>query len=227
MRSSTSARNLTPSRPFTNPIVYSPWYKAHADAVLELISDNVESKNTDALPKDILDIGSGTGYLLRAYCQRYPNAQGLGVDIAPNMAVIANRKAQDAGLANLKFLVEDWEDIDIDTLGLKKLNTIVCANALHYFSDPLAATQKMAQALKSGKLIIVERDKSRSLLTLFWNILHRTVIKDHVVFYDQNALFNLLEKAGFQNIRVSRRLKRYFWKGKLFTHIIIISCQLP
>ncbi len=197
----------------------SPWYKAHADELLAAMKDDAVG--------DILDIGCGPGYLLRQYLSANPGNKGLGVDIAPNMTRVATSAAKEANIAHLEFIADDWEAMNLDSIDLPNLKTIVCANAFHYFADPQAATNKMAEALAHGKLYILERDKSRSLLTLFWDILHRTVIKDHVVFYDKAALFDILGKAGFENITVEKHLKRYFWKGKLFTNVILISCEKP
>ncbi len=195
----------------------APWYKAHADEILKVIHANAAG--------DILDIGCGTGYFLRNYQAQHSGHHAIGVDIAPNMAVVANRSAQDAGIENMTILNEDWEAMNTADIKLAHLNTIVCANAFHYFAEPQAAINKMARLLDKGTVYIMERDKSRSLLTWFWDILHRTIIKDHVVFYDKKAIFSMLEKSGFENIKVEKHLKHYFWKGKLFTNIILISGQ--
>ena len=196
----------------------SPWYKAHADEILS----EMASHNTG----DVLDIGCATAYLLRKHLATQPGIKGLGVDIAPNMLKVASEYSEQANIDNIHFIADDWEIMDTEEIQLSNLGTIICANAFHYFSDPQAATNKMASLLKKGDtLYILERDKSKSLMTLFWDILHRTIIKDHVVFYDRNMLTTILHNAGFENIKVCKHLKRYLWKGKLFTNIILISCQ--
>ena len=196
----------------------APWYKAHAREILNELADKQRG--------DVLDIGCATGYMLREHVLTYPKSKGLGIDISANMVKVAQDYARQAHIENLDFISADWETMNTDNIELANLDTIVCANTFHYFADPQAATNKMAGLLNKGDMLyILERDKSNSLLTLFWDILHRTIIKDHVVFYDRKMLRDILRKAGFENIHVRKHLKRYFWKGKLFTNIILISCQ--
>jgi SAM-dependent methyltransferase len=53
----------------------APWYQAQGDRVLEHLS--IE-------PADVvLDVGCGTGYLLRQIARAWPGVIGIGVDIAP------------------------------------------------------------------------------------------------------------------------------------------------
>lgn len=89
-----------------------------------------------------------------------------------------------------------------------------------------AAADKMYHLLSDGgTLKLLERDKSRSLLTCFGGFLHRNCIKDHVVYYGKNELLSFYEKSGFINVRVIRTIRRYFWKKKLFTSIVLIECD--
>ncbi|EHH68516.1 peptide chain release factor N(5)-glutamine methyltransferase [Gluconobacter morbifer] len=63
------------------------------------------------VPLSILDLGTGTGCLLLAALSEYPNAWGVGVDLAPQAVDLARRNARRTGLAErCMFLAGHWGD---------------------------------------------------------------------------------------------------------------------
>jgi release factor glutamine methyltransferase len=61
-------------------------------------------------PEQVLDLGAGTGCLLMAALSEFPEASGLGVDIAPKAVEIARANAGRLGLAGrARFEVSDWD----------------------------------------------------------------------------------------------------------------------
>jgi release factor glutamine methyltransferase len=59
----------------------------------------------------ILDLGTGTGCLLLAALAEFPRAWGLGIDIAPGAAALAQRNARACGLADrASFMAGVWAD---------------------------------------------------------------------------------------------------------------------
>jgi ubiquinone/menaquinone biosynthesis C-methylase UbiE len=194
----------------------SSWYQAHADEMLRhcLVIDE----------GDILDIGCGTGHLLREYLKNKPGLRAVGVDISSSMIDEASRKASEAGLDNLEFIHADWETMSPALFSGYNFKIIFCANAFHYFTDPQAASNKLYELLQQdGTLYVLERNKARSLLTFFWGFLHSTLIKDQVVFYKNSELVSFFENAGFNSVRIVHSIKKYFWKNKLFTSIVLIE----
>lgn len=192
------------------------WYQAHADEMLRHCLD-IDTG-------DILDIGCGTGHFLRQYLKDKPGLRAVGVDISSSMIDEASRKASEAGLENLKYIHADWESISPASFSGYNFSIIFCANAFHYFTDPQAASNKLYELLQQdGTLYVLERNKARSLLTFFWGFLHSTFIKDQVVFYKNSELVRFFENAGFNSVRIVRSIKKYFWKNKLFTSIVMIE----
>ena len=62
-----------------------------------------------APPATILDLGTGTGCLLLALLRQFPTAWGIGVDLSPPAAALAQRNAVQLGLAERSgFIVADW-----------------------------------------------------------------------------------------------------------------------
>lgn len=195
----------------------APWYKAHADMILERCPGLEHG--------GILDVGCGSGYLLRRFLQRHPEASGIGVDIAPGMVEQAERLAREENIDNVRFIRADWQTFNTAVLKGDDIRVAVCANAFHYFSMPLRAAQKLYQALPdNGVLYVLERDKSRSALTFLWGWLHRHWIKDNVEFYTRDDLMSLFTRAGFREVTVVRSVSRLLWKNKLYTSIALIRC---
>ena len=192
------------------------WYQAHADEIHRHCLNVNEG--------DILDIGCGTGHFLRNYLKNKPNIRAVGVDISSAMIDEATKKAKNSDLINLKFIHADWETMKLASFSGYNFKIIFCANAFHYFTDPQAASHKLHELLKdNGMLYVLERDKARSLLTIFWGFLHSAFIKDQVAFYKTSELVKFFENAGFKDVSIVRSIKKYFWKNKLFTSIVLIE----
>lgn len=62
-------------------------------------------------PKTMLDLGTGTGCLLLAALAEYPQAWGIGIDINPAAAVLAQGNAHRCGLADRAlFMAGVWDN---------------------------------------------------------------------------------------------------------------------
>jgi len=198
----------------------SPWYRAHSQIILESCPP--------PLGGDVLDIGCATGYLLRSLVQSHPQVNAVGLDISGRMVELAGQKARAAGLAGLHFQQGNWEALEPSTLEMLrgyKFGLVVCANTFHYFTNPVKAAQDMFNILSpGGRLLVLERERSRSALTSLWALLHRYFIKDQVEFYTTASLLDLFGQAGFAQARVIKSIKKYFWKRKLFTSVALMEC---
>ncbi|TLP42613.1 peptide chain release factor N(5)-glutamine methyltransferase [Cohaesibacter sp. CAU 1516] len=83
-------------------LVPRPDSETLVSAVLEAVPDRTA-------PLRIVDIGTGSGCLLLALLSELPNAQGLGVDISEAALTIAQRNAEDLGLADrVSFVQGDY-----------------------------------------------------------------------------------------------------------------------
>lgn len=192
----------------------APWYRAHSDEILKKCPSMAQG--------DILDVGCGTGYLLRNILGRNPGARGVGLDISSGMISEADRKAQQERISNVEFIKTDFEKLDASMFETYNFKIVVCASTFHYFADPLQAAIMLRSVLGAGgTLYLLERDKARSPLTRLWGFLHRNCIKDRVEFYDQEELGRIFRQAGFKDPEAVQSIRRYFWKGKLFTSIVL------
>ena len=194
----------------------SGWYKAHAEEIIEHCPDFEEG--------DILDVGCGTGYFLRAYLKDRPRIRAVGIDTSSAMIEVAKRNARLEGLSRIEFIHADWEKLNPDIFKPYAFKAIFCANAFHYFTDPKNATDRLFKQLaENGTLYVLERNKARSLLTFVWGFLHKVLIKDQVVFYKTFELVGFLEEACLKQVKVLSSIKKYFWKNKLFTSMVLLE----
>ena len=198
----------------------SAWYQAHAEEMLQ---------HCTALQHgDILDVGCGTGYFLREYVKRNPGVRAVGIDTSAEMISTAREKAAAEGLENIGFIHADWEKLDPRIFEGYRFRLIFCANAFHYFEQAQTASNKLFNQLsEGGRLYVLERNKSRSLLTLLWGFLHTVFIRDQVVFYKTSDPIHLFNNAGFVHVKALRSIKKYFWKNKTFTSIVLIQASRP
>jgi ubiquinone/menaquinone biosynthesis C-methylase UbiE len=108
---------------------------------------------TLATPKRVLDVGCGTGYLLRALAQRYPDAGQLaGIDPAPQMVGTANTFAQDERLTFSLGLAEHLGYPD------STFDLIVSTTSFDHWSDQQAGLIGCARVLRpGGHLVLVDQ----------------------------------------------------------------------
>ncbi|MGD0707773.1 MAG: class I SAM-dependent methyltransferase [Anaerolineaceae bacterium] len=107
-------------------------------AVLDVAS---EVKNGRA-PESILDVGCGTGRLLRRAGARWPAAKLLGVDPAEGMATIARQLTPGAtffvGGAESLALPDGTVDVALSTI------------SFHHWNDQVAGVREVARVLRPG-----------------------------------------------------------------------------
>lgn len=77
-----------------------------SEAVVEAVLDRMPARDR---AWRFLDFGTGTGCLLLALLSDFPEASGIGVDIAPGAARTARHNADRLGFAErARFIVGDW-----------------------------------------------------------------------------------------------------------------------
>src|SRR3989344_3623929 len=138
----------------------------------------------------VLDVGCGTGNLL-LLLSKNKNLKLFGIDISPNMLLIAREKLRKNKIkAELNLLaVEDLKEKN-------KYDYIFSTEAFHHFSNQEKALKNMKNALKkSGKLIIV--DLNFGILNFFFHLIEPGNSKMNNA-YEFRKLF---EESKFKNIK--------------------------
>lgn len=115
---------------------------AHAAAL-----DAVEA--TGAPPARLLDIGCGTGRLLRDARARWPETQLIGVDPAEGMIAVARELTPDATL-----LVGSAEALP---LGTGSIDVVLSTLSFHHWRDQAAGLHEIARVLRpGGRFVLVD-----------------------------------------------------------------------
>jgi ubiquinone/menaquinone biosynthesis C-methylase UbiE len=197
----------------------APWYEAQGSLVLAHLGP---------VQGPVLDIGCGTGWFIRRFLAVTPGGRAIGVDLAAEMIAESTRRAEAEGLAGATYVRGDWEAPEtrdhVRQLLPAGATAVVCVSTLHYFREPVDALRSMAAVLApGGRLLLVERSRDRSALTVLWDFLHRNVIRDHVRFHRERELLTFMREAGFQDTRTVARVQRWFWKRKLFTSLVLVE----
>jgi ubiquinone/menaquinone biosynthesis C-methylase UbiE len=109
---------------------------------------------TTASPNRVVDVGCGTGYLLRALAHHYQDAEEfVGIDAAPRMIEVANDLANND--ERLRFAIGVAERLPLrdDTVDL-----IVSTTSFDHWSDQLAGLVECARILRpGGHLLLVDQ----------------------------------------------------------------------
>ena len=141
--------------------------------------------------KKLLEIGSYYGHLLD-----YARKLGFittGLDPDPKLAEIARRKF---GLEIIDKFLRDAAFPD------ERFDVVVMFHVIEHFNDPLLELKEINRILKKGGMLVIETPRYD---TLWFKILReheRSVIPEHFTFFSKFSLKQMLEKAGFEIIRI-------------------------
>jgi ubiquinone/menaquinone biosynthesis C-methylase UbiE len=118
-----------------------------ADRTARLAAARVDASNR------ALDVGCGTGYLLRSLARLYPDAEQLvGVDAAPQMVSTASSLTDDK---RLTFAVGVAEQLDYPD---ETFDLIVSTTSFDHWSDQQAGLTECARVLRpGGRLLLVDQ----------------------------------------------------------------------
>jgi ubiquinone/menaquinone biosynthesis C-methylase UbiE len=184
------------------PAVFGPW----APILIEL---------ADPTPGDrVIDIACGTGIVARIAAARVrPSGAVSGVDLNPGMLNVARSLNATAGVASIQ-----WQEASADKLPFPDgtFDIAYCQLGLQFFADRPAALREMRRVLSTkGRLAVMVwcGIQESPGFEAFAEMLERNVSSAAAAIMrapfglsDANELSRLVADAGFQNIKVQRRV---------------------
>ena len=141
----------------------------------------------------ILDVGCGTGEILKSITERYSFAQLYGLDISEEMLKQANDKLK--GTATL--ILGDAENI---TLEMNSFDLLLCTDSFHHYPNPQQAISEFYRVLKHGKFLLIadywKPFPIRQIMNLFISYSNEGDVK----IYSKKEIIEFLKQGGFQEI---------------------------
>ena len=162
----------------------------------------------------VLDVGCGTGELLRRLRAKYPEAPLAGLDPVPEMLAVARDKL--SGREDLKIGYADalpWSAGSFDV--------VVSCNMFHYITHPLEALREMARVLRPGGTLVLTDWCDDYIACRICNLYLRLTNRAFYKTYQQGECLALLKRAGFTEIRLERYKINWLWG--LMTAVVTVS----
>ncbi len=123
------------SRTYDGSLLQLFLFRRVHQAVLNLVAQRTE-------PKVLLDVGCGTGRLLRAARVRWPNAEFTGVD--PSLGMIEMARRLTTGATFLNGFAENLPLAD------SSVDVVLSTISFHHWQDHGAGVREVARVLRPG-----------------------------------------------------------------------------
>jgi ubiquinone/menaquinone biosynthesis C-methylase UbiE len=152
----------------------------------------------------VLDVGCGTGELLRRIRANVPDAVLAGLDPVPEMLDVAREKL--GGRDDLRVGYADRLPWNAGTF-----DVVVSCNMFHYISEPLTALREMARVLRpTGALVLTDWCDDYfacRICNLYLRLTNRAFYKT----YRQAECLELLKVAGYEVQSFERYKISWLW----------------
>lgn len=130
----------TYDRSVLQPLIFSPTHVA----VLRAATD------AGAHPREVLDLGCGTGRLLERAAERWPDAHLVGIDPSPQM--IAEARHKHAGDSRFRFEIAEAEALPLEPASV---DVAFSTLSFHHWTDQPEGVRQIARVLRPGALFVL------------------------------------------------------------------------
>lgn len=141
----------------------------------------------------ILEIGAGAGYFL-------DEARGEGFKV---YSIELNSIHADFIRSKLGIPCEE-SPLDASSFDGKKFDIIYHCDVLSHFYDPIAEFKKINSALRGNGIIVFETGNFGDVKKRYYRLFEKFQYPDHLFFFGENSLKELLRLTGFKFIRIYR-----------------------
>jgi SAM-dependent methyltransferase len=172
------------------------WFANPNVSLFEFVAQTIERHKPDA---SVIDIGSGRGELLAYLRDRNPRLTLTGLDTAlqPN-------------IDEVEIILGDVNSLD---LGDRRWDVVVSLATIEHLADVKTFAARLRSVLAPGGLAIVSTNNERSVTydvaRIFRRLgydtpFERLYDRHHLNHFNMASLRTLMEKAGFQPVRLRR-----------------------
>jgi ArsR family transcriptional regulator len=170
---------------------------------LYVASDAVEEALLDAVgdvARDLLDVGTGTGQILRLLGRRV--SRGLGVDASREMLAVARANLESANLFHCRVRQGDIHALPVEDACM---DVVTIHHVLHFLDDPAAVVREAARTLRPGGRLLVVDFAPHAVESLRTSHAHRRLgfASDEVTAWCETAG---LAVAGVQRFDAAARI---------------------
>ncbi len=152
----------------------------------------------------VLDIGCGTGILLAALENKYPDVILAGIDPTQEMLDIAKKR-----LSKKVHIEQSWaENLPFED---DQFDVIVACNMFHYIRQPLVALQEMMRVLKPTGSVVITDWCDDYMISKIYNLFLKMFNKAHCKTYKKREFYKLLLSSGFSEIKIDSYKINWFW----------------
>lgn len=170
---------------------YDTYNGRHAKKVTALVYQSLEEIMQES--GALLDVGCGTGSLIRQLENRYKRWKFFGIDLSEKMLGICERYKSDRQC----FFKASSEKIPFDE---KTFKVVTCTDSFHHYVNPQKAMEEMYRVLeKDGHLVMSEiwlPFIARKVTNLFLKVFNTGDVK----IYGKSELTKLMREAGFRTV---------------------------
>lgn len=164
------------------------YHEAHGEqSKLEIYNERLEHIRKYKTSGNLLDIGCGYGYFLKAASKYFDVA---GLELSPH-AVEFIKKNQKIPIINKDFLQAEFDEQSLDVVTLW--------DVIEHLYDPYSNLMKINKILKKGGIMALRTGDVSSLNAKIagkhWFFYH---LIDHVYFFSKDTIIEMLDKAGFE-----------------------------
>lgn len=163
----------------------------------------------------VMDLGCGRGKALNLLAKHYPNSTLVGYDLLEEQVNFANNEAAEQGLLNVKFLVKDLTNFDIED----KFDLITTFDAVHDQARPDILLKGIYKTLKDDGVYLMQDISASSehhkniehpLGTLLYTVstMHCMTVSlaqggmGLGTMWGRETALEMLNDAGFKNIEI-------------------------